>query len=253
MDDTALTETLKELGLSTYAAETFLGLQRVGTATASDIAAVTDVPRSQVYGAADELAQLGLVNVQSANPKEFRAVAPDTAGELLQSRIARQTTEMVNQLEAIREADARPGQEESNSIWRVQGLQNTNQKAIDLLESADRRVQYYVTAAAFLPSTAVDALKATAVDDCTVSVFAPADTTVAERQPELTTETIGVEYIDPPTAFADNCTRLLVVDDSAVLVGVTTPRAPHEELCFWSASERIAPPLAVAFRAVLRQ
>ena len=253
MDDTTLTESLKELGLSTYAAETFLGLQRVGPATASDIAAVTDVPRSQVYGAADELEELGLVNVQSSNPKEFRAVSPSTAGELLRSRIAQQTTEMVSQLEAIRAADGRPEQGESDSIWRVQGLQNTNQKAVDFLESADSRVHYYVTAAAFLPSAAVDALEATATDGCTVSVFAPADTAVAERRPGLAADTIGFEHIDPPAAFADNCTRLLVVDDSAVLIGVTTPQAPREELCFWSAGEQVAPPLAAAFRAVLRQ
>ncbi len=55
MDESDAIEALEELGLSNYEAKVFVALQRLGTGTARDIHQATDVPRSQVYGAAESL------------------------------------------------------------------------------------------------------------------------------------------------------------------------------------------------------
>jgi len=252
MEDSSPTALLKELGLSKYAAETFLGLQRTGPATASDIAAVADVPRSQVYGAAEELEQLGLVNVQSANPKEFRAVSPSTAGDLLRSRVTRQTTEVVNKLEAMQDTATFADQADSEALWRIRGITNSNQQVIDLLESAESQILYYYTATAFLPTTVGEALEAAANHDRSVSVSVP--TSIADESvPVPTGGAINFETVEPPAAIVTNCTRLLIIDDSAVLIGITTPQAADEELCFYSTGEQTTPPLAAAFRTVIHQ
>lgn len=52
--DTAI-EQLEKLGVSTYAARTFLALVSLGTGTARDLSQVSDVPRTRVYDAIGEL------------------------------------------------------------------------------------------------------------------------------------------------------------------------------------------------------
>ena len=87
MDDADAANALTELGLSTYAARTFVGLQKIGVASASQVAGVTEVPRSQVYGATDELEELGLIDVQEGSPTRYRAVPVDEARDLLYDRL----------------------------------------------------------------------------------------------------------------------------------------------------------------------
>lgn len=58
MDDEAAIDGLNRLGLTAYESQVFLGLQKLASGTVSD---VVDVPRSQVYGAAETL-EGGLVD-----------------------------------------------------------------------------------------------------------------------------------------------------------------------------------------------
>ncbi|PSP27801.1 hypothetical protein BRC65_04050 [Halobacteriales archaeon QH_2_65_14] len=55
MNDSEAVDGLKRLGLTTYEARVFLGLQKLGSGTANEVSDVVDVPRSQVYGAAEDL------------------------------------------------------------------------------------------------------------------------------------------------------------------------------------------------------
>lgn len=67
----AAVKQLKQFGLSTYAARTFVALVELGSGTARDVSQVSDVPRTRVYDAADELCEYGLVEVRQTSPKEF--------------------------------------------------------------------------------------------------------------------------------------------------------------------------------------
>jgi len=57
-------EQLTALGLSTYAARTFVALVSLGKGTAQDVSEIADVPRTRVYDAVEELRERGLVDVQ---------------------------------------------------------------------------------------------------------------------------------------------------------------------------------------------
>ena len=72
-------EQLEQFGLSAYAARTFVALASLGTGTAREVSRVSEVPRTQVYDAVDELHDRGLVDVRNASPKEFWGVSGDTA------------------------------------------------------------------------------------------------------------------------------------------------------------------------------
>src|SRR6059036_1186187 len=70
----AIGATMRNLGFSGYAAQTFCALVRVAHATASDLVRRTGIPDSKIYYALDELTERGLVEVQPGKPKTYRAV-----------------------------------------------------------------------------------------------------------------------------------------------------------------------------------
>ncbi|MFC5135061.1 MULTISPECIES: helix-turn-helix domain-containing protein [Haloferacaceae] len=75
----AAVEELEHLGLSAYAARTFVALVSLGTGTAKDVSEVSDVPRTGVHDAIDELHDDGLVDVRHSSPRTFRAISAETA------------------------------------------------------------------------------------------------------------------------------------------------------------------------------
>src|SRR5438094_10405560 len=82
--------TLRDLGFSGYAAETFCALVRVSHATAGDLVLKTGIPDSKIYYALDELAEKGLIEVQDGKPKTYRVVPSKEAetrlGRMLDAR-----------------------------------------------------------------------------------------------------------------------------------------------------------------------
>jgi sugar-specific transcriptional regulator TrmB len=72
--ETAAIDALETFGLSTYASETYLMLAKNGTSTAREVSENTTVPRTRVYDAVDELADLGVVETTPDSPKQFTAL-----------------------------------------------------------------------------------------------------------------------------------------------------------------------------------
>lgn len=103
-DDNARTtavEQLELLGLSAYAARTFVALVGLEPATAKAVSEHADVPRTRVYDAADELTEWGLVEIKSSNPKTFTAVPVDTATRRVSEEFERRIEELHGALETI--------------------------------------------------------------------------------------------------------------------------------------------------------
>lgn len=94
-------EQLEALGLSAYAARTFVGLVELEVATAKAVSETVDVPRTRVYDAVDELADLGLVSVEETTPKRFRSVTAETACERFEQEYMRRITRLERSLDAI--------------------------------------------------------------------------------------------------------------------------------------------------------
>jgi len=94
-------EQLEALGLSAYAARTFVGLVRLGTGTAKSVSQTVDVPRTRVYDAVDELADLGLVSVEDTTPKRFSSVPAERACEVFEREYIGRIAELQQALAAI--------------------------------------------------------------------------------------------------------------------------------------------------------
>jgi len=233
MDDSDAVSGLKRLGLTTYEARVFLALQKLGAGTAAEVTEVVDVPRSQVYGAAERLEERGLLETQQTTPTRYRPVSLAEARRRLLDRLEATGAETFEYLETVRET-AR-GEESSEAIWLVRGGDSIAARIADLAADADRRLRYGAPSAAYLDEEVLAALRR-AADRGIEVVVASEDAAVREAaaaEPELAVRAI------PPDRMPDIGTgRVLLVDEATLLLSVLAREgagAGTEEVAFWSA------------------
>lgn len=244
MDDADATAALTELGLSTYAARTFVGLQKLGVASASEIAQVTEVPRSQVYGATDELEGLGLIDVQEGSPKRYRPVEIDEARELLYDRLRSTAEGAFEYLEDVR--GQRAPTEDREAIWTTEGRENVTARITSLIAGADAEVLFATGRPALLSGDVAEALVDAAEAGVDVTV-ASADGDVRAAAREAGLSVVTVEDAAPEI----NIERMLLVDGETVLLSVQpTAEMPTggDESAFWSDGTGFARVLAALAR-----
>ncbi len=130
--------TLRDLGFSGYAAETFSALVRVSHATAGDLVLKTGIPDSKIYYALDELAEKGLVEVQDGKPRTYRVVPAKEVeirlSRLVEAEYERQraaTTRLGSLLEPLRAATKSP---DTDVAYIVKGLPNVVARAKALIK-----------------------------------------------------------------------------------------------------------------------
>lgn len=240
MDQTTAIESLRRLGLSKYEAEVFIALQKLGTGTASDVDRITDVPRSQVYGAAENLEERGLVEVQQSNPIQYRAVGLDEARQRLRARIEREQDKAFDYLETVQGEFSEDG-EEKEDIWTLHGRESISDRIAGFITDAERRV---------VLGTDVDLLDETVVDALREGGNGPAEIIVVSSDPEtadLLADLDGVRVVTvPPEMTPDQHEkhrgRILVVDDDTVLLSVLGDERGGltEETAIWSAETGFA-------------
>jgi sugar-specific transcriptional regulator TrmB len=74
-----LAESLRRAGLTAYESEAYLALLSERELTAEDIAKMTSVPITRVYGTLEQLMQKGFARVVESRPKRYIAIAPEEA------------------------------------------------------------------------------------------------------------------------------------------------------------------------------
>jgi sugar-specific transcriptional regulator TrmB len=239
MDEDAAIEALENLGLSNYEAKVFTALQKLGTATARDVHRATDVPRSQVYGAAESLQERGLVEVQQSKPIQYRGVSLDAAQSHLRGEFERTQERAFEYLEAAREqrGDADERQED---IWTVHGRASIDGRVEQLLAEADERVVFAVGQDVDAPSEHLtDRLRALADSGVEVIVVGADPPREAFADSEVSVVSLPVEHPhgDEPV------NRVVVVDGETILLSVRDERDDPElgeETAIWSSKTAIA-------------
>lgn len=240
MDDDTAVEALDALGLSTYEAKVFIGLQKLGVGTAREVAEVTDVPRSQVYGATDALAEYGLVDVQQGSPTRFRPVDIAEARAELVDRLESTADRAFDYIEDVsgqyEETEAR-----TEAIWTVTGADNVSSRAATLVEEASGDVVYGADDPAHLEGSVGEALREAVDREVTVVVTSgnPAvGDAVASRFDDVTFRRIPVDR-----SPEDSTSRMLLCDSDTVLVSVSPSDALPQvsaETAFWSSGGAFA-------------
>jgi sugar-specific transcriptional regulator TrmB len=134
-------DALKHLGLTGYEAQVFVALQRLGTGTASDVDRISDVPRSQVYGAAEKLQERGLIDVQQSSPIQYRPVSLKEAREHLRTRYEQREETAFEHLKNIQTSGTN-GKEHQEDIWTLYGYESIDRRASQLAADAEAEIVY---------------------------------------------------------------------------------------------------------------
>ncbi|MFC6753131.1 TrmB family transcriptional regulator [Halorubrum tibetense] len=238
--ETAARTALERLGLSTYEAGVFVALEKLGRGTAREIAEATDVPRSQVYGAAESLQERGLLDVQQASPKRFRPVPLAEAEELLRRQQDRRRERAFERLEAI-EPERPDDDERKEEVWTVEGRDAVTERIRSLAADATESIVYAVERRNHDESTD-EALFAAAEGGV--------DALVASADPEMIAyyENTPVRTFPVPEDAHEAdlpVVRLLAVDGDTVLLAVQSEGATAGEVAFWSRRTAFASVLKV--------
>lgn len=225
---------LKQLGLSTYEAKTFIALQQLGSGTARDVADVTDVPRSQVYGAAESLAEMDLVEIQEADPRRYRPVGVEAAESRLRERMASTREQAFEYIENTR-AELAVESEQREELWTVTGRDSIDRRTRSLLAEAESMVLVGVDDPDVLVPTTVSDLLELARDGIRIVVVSD-DATVRAQFADTPVVTGGSTV---PETVGERTGRLLVVDSDTVLLSVVDEHT-GTETAIWSSGTSFA-------------
>ncbi|WP_276272362.1 TrmB family transcriptional regulator [Haloarcula litorea] len=220
-------ELLKQLGLKEYEAKSFVTLSRLPEATAKDIAAESEVPRTRVYDAIRVLGSEGLVEIQHSSPQVFRAVPIETATEILER-------EYVERIDALREtmADLEPiesggEQEPTHEVWSLTGARTIATRTRDLVDDAESEVVLVLGNSSVYTEDLRRALSDAAARGADLVIGTTDDTlreAVERRFPDARVFVSGLDRLDSPPLDGDETviTRLLLVDRATILVSTRT-------------------------------
>lgn len=201
---------LRQLGLSAYAARAFVALVAIGEATATDVSRDSEVPRTRVYDAVDELAEWGLVDVRESSPKEFSAVSVETAGGTFERAWRRRTADLTAAL-----AEVEPGarRTEQRGVWTVDGRDAVVDRVLAFVGDADEEV-LYASVDDRLDGDVLSALRAAAERGVTVAVGGPEPVRDRVRAEAPDVGTVPAPWIgnDLPAG------RIALVDGTTTLV-----------------------------------
>jgi sugar-specific transcriptional regulator TrmB len=228
MEESDAIEALEELGLSNYEAKVFVALQKLGTGTARDIHQSTDVPRSQVYGAAESLQEEGLVEVQQSKPIQYRPVSLDEARSHLRNRFERTEEQAFDYLETAREQASEDEQRED--VWTVHGHEGVTGRIEQLVAEAEKRA-VFGGPADLTTSGIEDALRERAEAGVSVIVVSE-DEAVHERFADVPVFDPSDKPDEAPMG------RVLSVDDDTVLISVIDDIG--RETAIWSSQTGFA-------------
>jgi sugar-specific transcriptional regulator TrmB len=232
----AAVEQLNQFGLSSYAARTFVALASLGTGTARDVSQVSDVPRTRVYDAMDELHERGLVDIKQSSPKRFWAISAETATRNFEHELQHRMDILRTALSELEPAEPRSSQ---RGVWTVDGQKAVSERVLEFFGGAQEEI-VYMTVEDLLTDDLIDALSDAAERGVSIKlggVSTDVQEHIQDRIPGATMfESLWV-WSDTPAG------RLMMVDGEKTLVsalvnGVDASRSDsRSETAIWGEGE----------------
>jgi sugar-specific transcriptional regulator TrmB len=237
--DTAFTtaiETLEALGFKHYEAACFAALTRISQGTAKELSDLTDVPRTRVYDAVEQLHDEGLVDVHQSSPKQFRAIPITAATALLRQRFDARFTRLQTSLDALESIEGESLATDAN-VWTTTGRDAITRRVIEHLDQADDEIMLIVNDESVVTDRLLDRVRAAHDRGVTISV-GPLSASIHERLtaalPDGTLFTSDLDWLQPADEDEDALGRLLLVDRETLLVSSLETHSPATESALWS-------------------
>jgi sugar-specific transcriptional regulator TrmB len=118
-------DALKSIGLNLYERKLWVALLAKGVATAGELSAVANVPRSRSYDVLQTLADKGFVVIQTSKPLKYVAVAPEEALEKSKEKLRETFEREISRIERLKSSDI------------MNELQEVHQKGLQLVLPED--------------------------------------------------------------------------------------------------------------------
>jgi sugar-specific transcriptional regulator TrmB len=145
---------LQLLGLTHYEAKVYLGLVKNGPLGGSELAFLSHVPRTKLYGVLRHLERKGLVHLTPSTPGTFTAVSPLTVLDAKAREIADQATSVLETVQKLAEEYALKANSsglelptEANELWHIDGRKQIYDRVGHMLGRAVKSISYYATPA----------------------------------------------------------------------------------------------------------
>lgn len=210
----------------------FIALHRLAVGTAREIADTTDVPRSQVYSAAEQLEKKGLINTQQSNPLRYRPVGIDKAQQTLRKRFEGEQENAFNYVKTVQNDDR--VKEEQEEIWTVRGSNRIDVRVVDMLSDANERIVFAVHDSRFITEEIKQSIKESAAEGL--------DVTVISNTPAIRNQFDAFEHVATATSAneqnANLIGRTVFADDDCLLLSVVS--GSGNETAIWSLSSTFA-------------
>lgn len=226
---------LESLGLSAYAARTFVALTGIGEGTARDVSEAADVPRTRVYDAVEELQERGLVDVQHSSPKRFWPVSAGTARRHFRQQNAHRLETLEDSLEMVQTP---PDIEDRRGVWTVVGQQTITDRVVDFIQTAGEEV-VFMTTGDLLADEIVAALEAASDRGVPVKLAEMSN----DVETELAASVPAAESFESLWNWNQTpAGRLLMVDRERTLVSVLTENGDdlnddRDETAIWGVGQ----------------
>ncbi len=240
-------EQLEQFGLSAYAAQTFVALASLGSGTARDVSRVSEVPRTRVYDAIDELHDRGLVDVQQSTPKRFYAISAETASRMFEKELQHRTDILRTALSDLEPVDQ---QTEQRGVWTVRGERAVTERVLEFFESAQEEI-VYMTVEDLLTEDLIEGMSE-ATDRGVSLELAGISPAVQKR---LQDEIPGATMFESLWVWSDTAAgRLMMVDGQKTLISAlvngddASPSDPRVETAIWGEGTRNS--LVVVLKAI---
>lgn len=235
---TTAIETLEALGLKQYEAACFAALTRMDHGTAKELSDVTDVPRTRVYDAIEQLQTDGLVDVQQSSPKQFRAVSITEATALLRQRFDERFTTLQTSLKGL-EPIGDGSTDNPPNVWTTTGSDAITRRAIEQLDRADREIILIVNGERVVTDQLLTRLQAAHDRDVAIYIGTLSGSIhehLATALPDVSLFESELDWLQPQTGEEDEeaIGRLLLVDRETLLVSSLGHHSPYNESALWS-------------------
>lgn len=229
-------EQLEQFGLSTYAARTFVALAGLGEGTAREVSQVSDVPRTRVYDAVDELQDRGLIDVQHASPKRFWSISADTASRMFEREFEQRTDVLRSALDEINPIEHRT---EQRGVWTVGGEPAVTERVLEFLAEADEEI-VYMTVDDLLTPELTNALREAAARGVSIKLGGVSEGV----QEQINGEVDDLTMFESMWMWSDTpAGRLMMVDGQKILISALINGSgaslsdPRSESAIWGAGE----------------
>ena len=238
---------LEHFGLSNYAARTFVALASLGTGTARDVSQVSEVPRTRVYDAIDELHDRGLVDVQQSSPKQFWAISAETASRSFEHDLQYRAETLRR---ALGELEPVERQSEQRGVWTGNGERAITNRVLEFFATAEEEI-VYMTVEDLLSDELIEALAEAAERGVSINLAGIS----GEVQERIQDDIPGATMFESLWVWSDTpAGRLMMVDGRKTLVSALTngehadPSDPRSETAIWGEGDTNS--LVVVLKAI---